>query len=196
MARTHAGAFFYFTILQVLRCNAFGNGAPESACESMLPGHKGYQPQPSPSPYNISVSAKSFKNGQPINVTITGQNYQGLLLEARMYGIKSSLGSWMMPPLNTKFLKCSGNPKGAITHSNTEIKTASTVYTWMPPETNCPPVITFKATVAKLKSQYWVNLTSEVLWRDQTATCGAETFTWSIITLLLLLTHIIFIYND
>lgn len=40
-------------------------------------------------------------------------------------------------------LQCSGNPKGAITHSNTELKTSLTTYTWLPPTSGCPAIITF-----------------------------------------------------
>lgn len=40
-------------------------------------------------------------------------------------------------------LQCSGNPHGAVTHSNTNLKTRQTTYTWLPPNSGCPPVVTF-----------------------------------------------------
>ncbi|KAH1165438.1 hypothetical protein KIL84_022997 [Mauremys mutica] len=129
--------------VQVLSTHCQLSGAPTSACENMMPVHIGVQPQASPAPYEIQVDASSFMNRQPINVQVVGPGYRGLLLEARTFGSIAALGTWQTPANNTKFLQCSGNPKGAITHSNTEFKTNLTTYTWLPPTSGCPAVITF-----------------------------------------------------
>ncbi|XP_042334120.1 putative defense protein 2 [Sceloporus undulatus] len=156
--------------------HAFPTGAPSAACENMLPLHTGTEPQPSPAPYEFLVNTPSFLNGQPIHVQILGSAYRGLLLEARTFGSPATLGSWQTPPNNTKLLECSGNPNGAVTHSNTNLKTRQTTYTWLPPDTNCPKVVIFEATVAQSHDIYWTNVKSKVIWRNAKATCGGGPF--------------------
>ncbi|XP_066496283.1 putative defense protein 3 [Tiliqua scincoides] len=169
MARCKPSLLLGFTVLWTIisPCNAFPSGAPASACETMLPGHTGVQPQMAPAPYEFLVSTPSFLNGQPINVQILGSAYRGLLLEARSFGSTAVLGHWQTPPNDTKLLQCSGNPQGAITHSNTNIKTRQTTYTWLPPNSGCPKVITFVATVAQSHDVYWTNMRSKVIWRSE-----------------------------
>ncbi|MBN3297440.1 DFP3 protein, partial [Amia calva] len=98
----------------------------------MMPRHSGVNPQPSPVPYTITVSSRTFTADQPVKVTIKGPDYKGVLLQARMGNSYIALGSWKLPPADTKVLQCSGNPNGAMTHSNINIKNNSTVYTWIP----------------------------------------------------------------
>nr|XP_006115469.1 putative defense protein 3 [Pelodiscus sinensis] len=172
-------------------CVAFPTGAPATACENMMPVHMGVHPQPSPAPYEVQIDAPSFVNRQMINVQIVGPGYRGLLLEARTFGSTAALGSWQNPANNTKFLQCSGNPKGAITHSNTELKTSLSTYTWLPPNSGCLPVITFIATVAQSREIYWLGVKSKVMWRDSKATCAAGKFTWTITIVTLVPFHLL-----
>lgn len=148
-----------FVILQVLTfATCFPNGAPASSCVDMMPRHTGVQPQPTPAPYTIHTSSTSFQTGTPITVVIKGLNYSGVLLEARSGSDTTALGTWQTPPANTKFLQCAGNPQGAMTHANTNIKDNSTVYTWTPPAT--ANSVYFMATVAQQRTVYWLNVKS------------------------------------
>ncbi|XP_070616008.1 putative defense protein 3 [Erythrolamprus reginae] len=165
------GAIFW----TILRSNdAFPDGVPISACETMLPVHTGVQPQKIPSPYEVSVSAPSFQNGQLLYVQLLGAAYRGLLLEARSFQSAAALGFWQTPPNNTRYLKCSGHPQGAITHSNTNLKMQQ-IYSWFPPPLGCPSVVYFVATVAQSHDIYWTQVKSKVIWRNPQATCGVET---------------------
>ncbi|XP_053555173.1 putative defense protein Hdd11-like [Bombina bombina] len=168
--------FILLTILGVSVC--LPTGAPISACQSMMPAHPGVLPQSTPSPYMFKIGTSSFQNGKPIKVEILGPTYSGLLLTARTFNSTDLLGSWLQPPNNTKILPCPENPTGAITHSNTNIKTQSTMYTWMPPDSNCPPVIFFRATVAQSFAMYWLDVQSTAIWKDSDATCGNAANTW------------------
>ncbi|XP_063169652.1 putative defense protein 3 [Candoia aspera] len=165
------GVTAFWTILCLN--HAFPTGAPASACENMLPLHTGVQPQPVPSPYEVLVSTPSFQNGQLVNVQILGAAYRGLLLEARSFSSTAVLGFWQTPPNDTKFLQCSGNPRGAITHSTTNLK-MSQIYSWLPPPSHCPLVVVFVATVAQSHNIYWTHVKSKVIWRNPQATCGVE----------------------
>ncbi|MED6278458.1 hypothetical protein CHARACLAT_024021 [Characodon lateralis] len=114
------------------------SGAPTGACKDMMPRHAGVVPQPSAAPYSILTNTKRFQPGMPVTVTIIGPPYRGVLLEARTEGHNDAYGTWKLPPPDTKFLECSGNPQGAITHANINLKGNSTIYTWIPHDTVNP----------------------------------------------------------
>ncbi|XP_040012378.1 putative defense protein 3 [Xiphias gladius] len=161
-------------VLQVL-CfvSGYPSGAPTGACEDMLPRHTGVQPQPSPAPYALLADTRTFQPGDPITVTITGPEYRGVLLEARTLGSTNALGSWQLPPPDTRFLECTGNPQGAITHSNTNLKGNATAYRWIPPNSTHP--VYFMATVAQQRAVFWVNVRSASLTRGKPGGLGLAT---------------------
>ncbi|XP_062845286.1 putative defense protein Hdd11 [Trichomycterus rosablanca] len=142
----------------------YGTGAPITVCESMLPSH-GVTAQSTPSPFTIVPNNTTFRNGQSITVLINGSDYAGVLLQARSGSSTSTsaLGTWGTAPTNTQILTCSGNNKGAITHSNENTKNNLTVFTWTPPTSGNS--VFFVATVAKSKAVYWVNVQSTMLTR-------------------------------
>uniref|UniRef100_A0A3Q1JXI0 Reelin domain-containing protein n=1 Tax=Anabas testudineus TaxID=64144 RepID=A0A3Q1JXI0_ANATE len=155
-----------FVMLQLLGLvSVYPTGAPTGACEDMLPRHSGVQAQTLPAPYTLLTNTKTFEPGRPVTVTITGPEYRGVLLEARTGSSTLALGSWSLPPPDTRFLECAGNPQGAVTHSNTNLKGNSTVYTWIPPDSSSP--VYFMATVAQQRTVFWVNVKSVTLSRGK-----------------------------
>ncbi|XP_078544836.1 putative defense protein 3 [Lissotriton helveticus] len=177
--------------------SALPNGAPPSACVSMMPMHRGIVPQASRAPYTMKIT-KPYQAGQPVKVEILGPDYAGVLLQARIPPDTTAIGSWIDPPANTKNLLCSQNERGAITHANTNVKNNATTYTWMPPSSNCPKAVTFKATVAQSHDVYWLDVLSTPLPIDGTTLCkavasGSSTIkktTWTSGILLLLAGHL------
>ncbi|XP_024131634.1 putative defense protein 3 [Oryzias melastigma] len=164
----------HFVILQVFYVvEGYPSGAPTGACEDMIPRHMGVLPQPSPAPYSLLTDSRTFEAGKPITVTIKGPDYRGVLLEARTDGSTNALGSWSLPPPDTKFLQCAGNPQGAVTHANTNLKGNSTVYNWIPPSITNP--VYFVATVAEQRTVFWLNVRSATLTRGTTAGIGLAT---------------------
>ncbi|KAJ7996271.1 hypothetical protein DPEC_G00235360 [Dallia pectoralis] len=156
---------FVAVFLQLFsRCFSYATGAPTSTCGNMMPEHSGVKPQTTPAPYTILTSAMTFQSGQPVTVTITGSDYSGVLLEARSAASTAALGSWASPPPNTKFLQCSGNTQGAITHANINTKNNVTVFSWIPP--NIQGSVYFIATVAQQRTVYWLNVRSGPLTRE------------------------------
>ncbi|KAL1274203.1 hypothetical protein QQF64_027017 [Cirrhinus molitorella] len=157
-----AAVFFGIVVLQVFTSVlSYPNGAPTSACVDMMPRHGGTEPQPNPAPYTIHPSSTTFQTGNPITVVIKGPDYRGVLLEARSGSDSKAIGTWQTPPSDTKFLACSGNQQGAITHANTNIKNNSTIYTWIPPAT--AKNVVFMATVAQQRTVFWVHVKSSTL---------------------------------
>ncbi|KAL4648300.1 putative defense protein 3 [Arapaima gigas] len=171
----------------------FPNGAPTSACEDMVPRHTGVQVQPAPAPYTIHTSSRTFHPNQAITVAIKGSVYRGVLLEARSGDGLQALGRWQFPPANTRFLQCSGNPQGAVTHSNTNEKNNSTLYIWMPPSGLSS--VYFKATVAQQRTVFWLDVRSEILTTSSiggmTATGGGGSTMWNQGFLLLLISSLL-----
>ncbi|XP_072289574.1 putative defense protein Hdd11 [Eucyclogobius newberryi] len=153
-----------------VRVRAYPSGAPTGACEDMMPRHMGVQPQTSPAPYAVLADRVAFSPGGPVTVTIVGPDYRGVLLEARTPGDTAALGTWLLPPPDTRFLECSGNPQGAVTHANTNVKGNSTVFSWTPPDTARP--IYFMATVAQQRTVYWLNVRSSALFRAKAPGLG------------------------
>ncbi|XP_044189527.1 putative defense protein Hdd11 [Thunnus albacares] len=164
-----------FIMLQVL-CfvSGYPSGAPTGACEDMMPRHSGVLPQPSPAPYTLLTNMETFEPGKPITVTIIGPEYRGLLLKALTDGSTDALGSWKLPPPDTRFLECTGNPEGAITHANTNLKGNTTVYSWIPSNSSPSPVY-FMATVAQQRTVFWVNVRSSTLTRGKPGGLGLAT---------------------
>ncbi|XP_027015206.1 putative defense protein Hdd11 [Tachysurus fulvidraco] len=148
-------------LLVLSAVTGYPTGAPVARCVDMTPGH-GVPSQTSPSPYTIVISSTTFTPTQSIRVTIQGPMYLGLLLQARSNNT-DAVGTWGTPPPDTKYLACSNNSQGAITHSNRNSKNNETTYTWIPPDSIESAFI--RATVVANRTTFWVNLSSEKLSR-------------------------------
>ncbi|XP_078259135.1 defense protein l(2)34Fc-like [Rhinoraja longicauda] len=137
---------------------ALPGGAPLRACSSLLPSHTDVSPRTSDPPHTIAVT---YLNGTA-QVTIIGSDYQGLLLQCREPNGNVAVGIWTVPPTNTKAISCFNMHNSAITHSNTDLKSGITVYTWNPPSKHkCDMKVEFVATVAQSRVMYWIGLKSE-----------------------------------
>ncbi|XP_075040403.1 putative defense protein 3 [Mixophyes fleayi] len=151
---------------------SYPTGAPISACQTMKPVHTGVFPQPNPAPYIFKINSSSYQPGKPIQVQILGPAYRGILLESRTFAQTTLFGKWLQPPNNTRILPCPKYPVGAITHANTNFKDQSTTYIWMPPESSCPPVLFFIATVAESHDVYWLGIQSGIMYKNSSVTCS------------------------
>ncbi|XP_033827851.2 putative defense protein Hdd11 [Periophthalmus magnuspinnatus] len=167
--------WFGLLLLHLSWVEAYPSGAPTGACEDMMPRHMGVEPQTSPPPYALLTNTRVYGPGSTVTVTIVGPEYRGVLLEARAPGGLSALGTWWLPPPDTRFLECSGNPQGAVTHSNTNIKGNATVFSWTPPDAVGP--VYFMATVAQQRTVYWLNLRSAALFRAPASGLGLSSGT-------------------
>ncbi|XP_077994255.1 putative defense protein 3 isoform X2 [Glandiceps talaboti] len=161
-------SFLITTVFMIVACCTFdtaygyGTGAPTSACTTMVPGHVGKSPQPSnTNPYSVSASSATYTPGGTITVTISGNNFQGMLLQARQPGQTTPVGTFSNPPSNTRLLRCT-SAGDSITHANTNTKNSGTSFTWTAPSQGVG-TIEFVATVAQAKSTYWTAFPSSQL---------------------------------
>ncbi|CAH1238174.1 FRRS1 [Branchiostoma lanceolatum] len=142
---------------------AYGSGAPLSACTSQQPGHVGTSAQTSASPYSLTVSSSEYTPGQTLTVQITGGDFQGFLIQARKVGTTTAVGFFSSLPSGTKANDCDNvvaAGDNTATHSSTATKRDLTL-TWSAPESQAGQgTIEFVATVAEAKPTYWMGIKS------------------------------------
>lgn len=133
---------YFITVLSVVAyTQAYSSGAPESACQDMIPRHP-VEPRKHPAPYIITTSTKEVKAGTPMEVTISGKNssdtIRGLMLQARagekgdqIVGVFSKV-SPNDPLVRTMKCKVDGD---TITHKKHEHKDdkQTVSFVWTPP---------------------------------------------------------------
>ncbi|CAH0726522.1 unnamed protein product, partial [Brenthis ino] len=158
---------YFLTVLAVVAyTEGYSSGAPESACQDMIPRHP-VEPQKRPAPYIITTSTKEVKAGTPMEVTIAGKSsadtIRGLMLQART-GDKGDkiVGLFTVAPNDplARTLKCSANGD-TVTHKKHDPKEdkQSVTFTWTPPA-DLNDIIKFRATIALNGAVFWVGVES------------------------------------
>ncbi|KAG6459360.1 putative defense protein Hdd11-like [Manduca sexta] len=146
--------------------SAYGSGAPQSACQDMIPRHP-VGPQNTSAPYIITTSTKVVKAGTPMQVTISGKKpentMRGILLQARQ-GDKI-VGKFTLDDNDSfaQLLDC-GEPGNAITHKRhpPEFDKQTVTFTWTPPA-DLNDNIRFRATIAYSGAVFWLGVESPVV---------------------------------
>ncbi|XP_056379295.1 putative ferric-chelate reductase 1 [Hyla sarda] len=157
----------------------YPNGQISASCDSMLPVHGNNGPQSSVSPYNITVSNKTFSPGDVITVTIQSisgtASFKGFLLEARSVGGNWITGTFTTTDPNAQILTCSTQANSAVSHTNNNLKTTISA-SWTAPQGAGP--VQFRATVLNNYSTFWTGVLSEIIEALQISdtTCGSQKF--------------------
>ena len=141
----------------------YGSGAPNQACETMIPGHN-VDAQSPPSPYSLTLPGdESYYGGKSnISVKITGSTFRGVLLQARTACCSDyAYGSFTVSPSdNMKTTNCNGTNNTA-THSFSANK-EDIIVVWHPPQQDVG-ALRLVGTVAKEKNTFWLNHESKTL---------------------------------
>ncbi|XP_054754126.2 putative defense protein 3 [Lytechinus pictus] len=150
---------------------AYPSGAPAGTCTTLTPGHRDnnntmIQPQTGQSPYVITIDKKMYSPSEMLKVTITGQSFKGILLQARRSSDNTVIGTFSDPPANTKPLECT-SAGDSITHSSRDEKSSGTQFTWTAPSSDVGN-ITFIATVVQEYNVFWTNLLSQEVYSGAT----------------------------
>ncbi|GJQ82800.1 hypothetical protein Trydic_g13503 [Trypoxylus dichotomus] len=133
--------------------------APIDTCEDMKPKH----PKPPQSekqfPYKVSVNSNEIKSGEKAEITISGDNFKGFLLQVR--DGDTPVGAFDIPDHHryAKAIGCSGK-RTAATHKNSATKNDLTL-DWRPPRGSKGKDYTIYVTVARDGEIYWVNIPTE-----------------------------------
>jgi hypothetical protein len=137
---------------------AFKSGAPEEACDSMIPDHHS-TPQSTQSPYTITLNKSKVKAGDIVEVTLSGSDstkFKGYLIQARVGN--TPIGKFQKGP-EIKLLNCGSGVGSAATHTNNKDKT-SIKLTWMSPA-GLSAIVRFRVTFVKTGAEYWVGQESD-----------------------------------
>ncbi|KAK7502250.1 hypothetical protein BaRGS_00006614 [Batillaria attramentaria] len=117
----------------------YPGGAPDMACESMLPTGHGVGPQASDPPYSIMVSKKSYKPGETLQIIVSseGEDYfKGMFVQARVIGCQlnetKTVGVFTAPDNEIETKHCFGEVHSAVTHNSARAKRVKTFY-WTAP---------------------------------------------------------------
>ncbi|KAL3281727.1 hypothetical protein HHI36_004931 [Cryptolaemus montrouzieri] len=122
-----------FVVLSVATCAwAYSDGAPTAVCDDMTPKHP-FEPQKSKLPYTVSIEKSSLKPGEETDITISGKEFKGFLIQVR--NGEKAIGSFEIDPRdkNAKNVACHGSPKSAATHTNASPKKSVTLK-WKAPQ--------------------------------------------------------------
>ncbi|ODM96841.1 putative defense protein 3 [Orchesella cincta] len=118
--------------------NAFGSGAPEGVCVSMLPGHRAL-PSPDTFPYKVVLSKQTVTSEESVDITITSlsgeREFKGFILQVRKAGEEKAYGEFKVDSGDetTQTLDCFETSRNAITHAS-NVPKKSVKVEWVAPE--------------------------------------------------------------
>ncbi|CAL1530743.1 unnamed protein product [Lymnaea stagnalis] len=151
-----------FSSFLVCPMDCYSDGAPETACASMTPGH-GSSTATGQAPYQLSLNKNTYNPGDVIEVTLSGNNnetFAGFLIAARrVTGETDNAGTFS--PIPNTHTACPGVSGNAVTHSSAAPK-SSVTFKWTAPSFTQGDLV-FKYTVVKSFSEFFVALNSSVL---------------------------------
>ncbi|XP_070501842.1 putative ferric-chelate reductase 1 homolog [Chironomus tepperi] len=150
--------------INLLQC--LPQGAPQSACSTLMPIHGNNIPALTSEPL-FRISPQSDVLGQrqkmrvEINSVISDLTIKGFMIQARSLQDGSVIGEFSPPQDRlTKTIDC-GNVGNTATHSSTELK-RNVVLEWNAP-TDFIGDIVFNSTLAQDYDKFWVGVTSSPL---------------------------------
>jgi len=146
-------------MLAVVYVQAYGTGAPVTACSDQVPAGHGVVAQTSPVPYDVTPSAETVMVGKTVEITIRDADqgfFKGFFVQARLaLDPDSPAQGRFRADSRYKLVSCGGNEDSAITHKNNDDKRMITV-NWEAPEYLAGKSVIFRVTLVKNKETFWV----------------------------------------
>lgn len=125
----------FLSALTVQLNDAAPNGAPELACQSMVPGHP-FPPETDPSPFTFTPSARTVNGGQNLTIHIRTRNipFRGFIIQARNANNPSQVIGQFAPSSNAhvQLMRCAGRLGSSVTHTSAAPKNTIAL-TWQAP---------------------------------------------------------------
>ncbi|XP_027958006.1 ferric-chelate reductase 1 isoform X2 [Eumetopias jubatus] len=152
----------FILVLHISSVANYPSGKVGMSCHGMVPAH-GHTAHPDPV-HNISVSQMTFRPGDQIEVTLSGQPFRGFLLEARAAEDLSGppIGSFtLIDSQVSQLLTCEDVQGYAVSHTSPSKKTKIKVY-WNAPS-NAPDHVKFLVTVVEKYKIYWVKIPGPII---------------------------------
>ncbi|XP_067291028.1 putative ferric-chelate reductase 1 [Pseudorasbora parva] len=153
--------FLYVLLACVGIVQCYPNGQVSSSCGNLVPNH-GVVAQTTPSPFIITVSKTTFKEGDEITVTLNapnGDNFEGFLLQANQVGLTDPTGTFSVADSRIQVIYCNTDANRAVSHTSA-FKNTSIQAKWKAPSSGLTNNIEFRATFVKSKLFFWVGVKS------------------------------------
>ncbi|KAI0209373.1 hypothetical protein LSAT2_005935 [Lamellibrachia satsuma] len=138
-------------------------GAPTQACINMTPQHV-YPTEDTPCSYKLELEddVTTYIPGQTLKVCVTGNPFQGILLQARAVGVVRLIGTFDEDlPSSTKLMKCASD-SDSVTHSDNAVKADPTCFIWKAPNEDQGD-LKFVATIIEDHNVFFVDVTSDII---------------------------------
>ena len=141
--------------------NAYQNGAPVGACDTMMPNHSAVA-QPDDSPYTISVEPMSYSNGTNVTVNLmsSSREFKGYLLQMRRMDNQTIIAGFSIL-MDGQLVECDNQINAAVTHRNNTNK-MSVSFTWTAPAQS-EGSLHVVATVVENKTTFWTMVKSPTI---------------------------------
>uniref|UniRef100_A0A182VSQ2 Reelin domain-containing protein n=1 Tax=Anopheles minimus TaxID=112268 RepID=A0A182VSQ2_9DIPT len=138
---------------------SFSAGAPNGACDDMIPQHH-TDPQKSAAPYQIILSKKQINAGEGVTINVQAPRKQSR--ETRVG--ETPVGAFDVPPNNNYIqnLDCGNSKASAITHNNIENAPNAITFNWIAPKGLSEQARVY-CTIALNGGVFWVKHTSDFL---------------------------------
>ncbi|XP_060725470.1 putative ferric-chelate reductase 1 isoform X2 [Tachysurus vachellii] len=157
-------------------CESYPSGQVTGSCDgNMVPNH-GRAAQTSAPPYTVTTDSNIYKEGDTITVTLsaTTGTFTGFLLEARLVGSNSVMGSFSVMNSAAQTLSCSGVSNSAVSHTS-KITKSEIQTKWKAPTSGNLNNIEFKATFVRDYSTFWVGVKSAQITYNGTGSGATST---------------------
>lgn len=132
---------FLISAIMHLKVNALPTGAPLEACDSMLPSHLPFSPQPSEPPVSVNITKWAIFPNERVEITIQadeGIQFRGFFVQARSLSDDIPIGRFT-PRNEVNAINCFGMIQSAATHTNSMPK-SEIVLEWEAPDITDPLV--------------------------------------------------------
>ena len=141
--------------------NAYPNGAPVGACDTMMPNHTAVA-QSDASPYTISVEPMSYSNGTTVTVNLmsSSREFKGYLLQMRRMDNQTIIAGFSIL-MDGQLVECDNQINAAVTHRNNTNK-MSVSFTWTAPAQS-EGSLHVVATVVENTTTFWTMVKSPTI---------------------------------
>jgi len=165
MAR-HAICLLPLLLVSLLEpTDSYSQGAPESQCRSLAPGHGLTPKDNSNSPFSIKLNSTQVASGVSTEIELTHDGsdarFKGYMIQARKDSDDSVIGAFETVSDDAQYINCGSVSHSSVTHSGGKTKESIRVK-WKSPS-DFTGKVKIVATFVQDYANYWVKVPSEMI---------------------------------
>lgn len=134
----------------------YTQGAPDSACQTMLPGHS-FKPQDGSPPARLTVASELVRPGDIVEFTLEGDRpFMGFIIQVRdAKTLTRQIGSFISTSEDANYMTCGRGIHNSLTHRSSALKEKLTAK-WLAPSDLQKQEVVFLFTVLSDYRSFWV----------------------------------------